>query len=150
MATIKERVKNYYWGEDEFFDESFNSCIKTTSAKREMVEHTCDVEKDDLFGNIDSVIEYLKSLKLQGYVEIDERWSGYEDNYFVGVKNEEETDDEYYSRLGKIVSKYSMDIRKRKEEEARKNKRIKELEEELYKLKNNYGNNKKLHIAGTK
>ena len=136
MATIKEQVKDYYCGEDEFFNEAFDSFIKTAPTKRQVVKHTCHIKSDDLFGNIDKVIKYLESLKSQGYVEIEERWSGYEDNYFVGIKNEEETDEEYYGRLGEIVSEYSMCIKKREEEKTRKNKRIKELEDELRKLKN--------------
>ena len=135
MATLKENVLEYYSGDDEYFDEAFDGVMKTAPSKRMTVPHTCDIEKKDLFCNIDNVIEYLKSLKSQGYVEIEEKWSGYEDNYFVAIKYEEETDNEYYRRLGELTSDYSEDIADREEEKKRKNKRIKELEEELRKLK---------------
>lgn len=136
MRTIKENVNDYYGGEDEFFNEAFVSVINTAPTKRQIVEHTCDIDKHDLFGNIDGVIEYLKSLKTQGYTIVEERWSGYENNYFVGIKKEEETDEEYYKRLGEMVTEYSEEIAKREEEEMKKKKRIKELEEELRKIRN--------------
>lgn len=135
MATLKENVFEYYYGDDEYFDEAFDGVMKTAPTKRMVVPQTCYIEKKDLFGNIDNVIEYLKSLKSQGYVEIEEKWSGYEDNYFVAIKYEEETDNEYYGRLGRLTSDYSKGIATREEEKKRKNKRIKELKEELRKLK---------------
>lgn len=133
--TLKENVRDYYCGEEEYFDEAFDYVMKTARTFRIKVEHTCDIDNDDLFDGIDKVIEYLKGLKSKGYTRIEERWSGYEDNYFVAIKNEEEDDNEYYRRLAKLTDSASNVIEERESEKAEKEKRIKELEAELKKLK---------------
>lgn len=132
---LKKEVRDYFYGEEEFFDEAYESVMSTMPTNRLMVEHTCDVDKDDLFDGIDKSIVFLKKLKEKGYTRIEERWSGYECNYFVAVKKELETDEEYYHRIATLVAEESEAIERREAQRSAAKKRIKELEDELKKLK---------------
>lgn len=133
--TLKEEVRDYYYGEEEYFDEAFDHAMKTAPTNRQYVEHTCDIDTDDLFDGIDRVIEKLKSLKARGYTRIEQRWSGYEDNYFVAIITELENDSEYCRRLAKLTICASENIARREYKKAENKKRIKELEDELKRLK---------------
>ena len=87
--------------------------------------HEITIDKDDLFGDIDKMICYLKQLKENGFDTIEEEWSGYEDNYFVALKhNDIETDEEYYKRLAKEVDYI---IFKEQEEARRREKKLNEI-----------------------
>ncbi len=133
--VLKKEVRDYYYGEDEYFDEAFDNVMKTAQTYRIEVEHTLDIDNDDLFDGIDNVIAFLNKLKSQGYIRIEERWSGYEDNYFVAIKKEPENDEEYYRRLAVLTNVASEVIGRRESEKAKKNKRIMELEAELKRLR---------------
>lgn len=132
---IKKQVFDWYSEEDKYFDESFETVMNTTHVKRKLVQRTFEIERDKLFGVIDNVVPFLMSLKEKGYVSIEERWSGYENNYFVAVKNGIENDEEYCERLAKMVNTVSKQIEEREKKKGEKEKRIKELEFELRKLK---------------
>lgn len=133
---LKKKVRDYFYGEEEFFDEAYESVMSTMPTNRKMVEHTCDVDKNDLFGDIDKSIALLKKLKEKGYTSIEERWCGYEDNFYEAVKKELETDEEYLRRIVVLVVEESKDIERREEQRSAVKKRIKELEDELKKMKN--------------
>lgn len=135
--SLKKAVKEHYYEEDKFFNKAYNAIIKTEDAKRQIVEHAYAIEEQDLCCNIDKAIKFLQSLKAQGYTEIEQRWLGYEDNYFVAIKKEEETDDEYYIRLGRLVEGYAQHIEQQEDLKLKKENSIKELEEELRQLKMN-------------
>lgn len=132
---LKKEVRDYFSGEVEFFDEAYESVMSTMPTNRKMVEHTCDVDKNDLFGDIDKSIALLKKLKEKGYTSIEERWCGYEDNFYEAVKKELETDEEYYHRIATLVAEESEAIERREAQRSAAKKRIKELEDELKKLK---------------
>ena len=111
---------------------------KNTADKRQIVEHIEDVEKERLFNNIDDVIVYLQTLKSQGYTNLEERWSGYEDNYIVACKNEIETNEEFFKRICKeahtLAETYSRQETEKKKIQAEIKKKQKEIEELKKKL----------------
>ena len=132
---LKKEIFCYYDGEDKFFEEAYDNVMKTHPTARRTVMHTCDVEKDDLFTNIDKAIAFLQKLKKEGYSHIEERWSGYEDNFIIAGKDELETDEEYFRRLAGLVKVESKTIEKREAIRQEARKRISELEGEIRKLK---------------
>lgn len=93
------------------------------------------VGASELFGDIDKMQSFLKELKDEGFSEIEERWCGYEDSYFVAIKYGREGDDEYYGRLQNEINPYMRAIEDNKRQIEKKKKRIAELESEIKKLK---------------
>ena len=103
------------------------------------VDHSKDIKEDLLFCEIDKAIKYLEDLKSQGFQEIRQCWSGYEDNYFVAIKRELETGEEFASRIFKRIREISNELNIKEEEESKRKKRIAELQDELSKLKKEGG-----------
>lgn len=70
--------------------------------KLKVIVATIDVETGCLFGEINAVIAYLSKVrdkyKNGEYIEVNEEWSGYEDNYFQINVTREETDEECLKR----------------------------------------------------
>ena len=79
-----------------------------------LVDRDINADEDKLFDrNMTDVINYLSSYKDYKLIQ---RWSGYESNYFVFSKKEEETEEEIFERLYDIVkSKYSNLLTKKSE-----------------------------------
>ena len=79
-----------------------------------LVDRDINADKDKLFDkNVQDVIDYLSSYKDYTFRQ---RWSGYESNYFVFSKKEEETEEEIFERLYDIVkTKYSNLLTKKSE-----------------------------------
>ena len=111
---------------------------KNINLDRIMVEKESDcLDKDKLFANtIDETLAYINSLKSKGWTSIQEKWSGYEDNYFVACKTVLEDDDDYAKRIGREIlnEEVKKEVRRREQDKA-KQKKIAELEKELKKLK---------------
>ena len=97
-----------------------------------LVDRNVIVDKDKLFDrNVTDVIKYLSSYK---DYELIQRWSGYESNYFVFSKKEEETEEEIFERLYDIVkSKYS-NLLTKKSEIASLNMKKKALQDKIKEL----------------
>lgn len=102
---------------------------------------TIDVERDDLFGDINDVITFLikirNSYKNGEHIEVVEDWSGYEDNYFEIQVTRLETDDECLKREEKEEEEL-LKARKKQDklraEEVKKEKikeQIKQLQKKL-------------------
>lgn len=135
--VIAREVKEYLFN-DEASIEAIADALRyldTTWSitKRYKVNREYNIDAKSLFTDIDTAIEYLNELKRRGYTSIEEKWSGYEDNYFVAIMEEEESDDEYYRRLADEVWKRFKDLENKKK--AFTKKRIKEMEEEIKRLK---------------
>ena len=79
-----------------------------------LVDRDINADKDKLFDkNVQDVIDYLSSYKDYTFRQ---RWSGYESNYFVFSKKEEETEEEVFERLYDIVNnKYCEALTKKSE-----------------------------------
>jgi len=103
--------------------------------RNDSASHEHELDRELLFGDIDMIQKNLKKLKNEGYSEIKELWSGYESNYFVAIKYERETDEEYYGRLQKEIKPYLREIEDNKRQIVNKKKKIAELEKEIQKLK---------------
>lgn len=139
---LEKEIKDRVIASDDFdlIDRVWKKYKETNAIEKETVEHqSSHLDKDKLFADsIDETIAYLQSLKKEGYQYIDEGWSGYEDNYFIAVKEELETDDEFVRRIGTDLNLEvrsekvrQMEIRRMQEEIARKKKEIQELERQI-------------------
>jgi Ran GTPase-activating protein (RanGAP) involved in mRNA processing and transport len=102
---------------------------------------TIDVERDDLFGEINYVISFLTKIKDKysngEYIEVFEDWNGYEDNYFEIRVTREETDEECLNRENaeklaekKEIERQNVIIKERLRKENI-NKQIDELKKQL-------------------
>lgn len=99
---------------------------------------TISVKKDDIFGNLNVVLNYLTNIKNKykngEIVTLEEEWEGYEDNYFQIVVRRKETDREEKARLAKEESEWKEAEEKRKRDFAEQ-KRKAEIQNQIDKLK---------------
>ena len=97
-----------------------------------LVDRDINADEDKLFDrNVTDAIDYLSSYKEHKLIQC---WSGYESNYFVFSKKEEETEEEIFERLYDIVkSKYSKVLTK-KSEIASLNMKKKALQDKIKEL----------------
>jgi len=105
--------------------------------KAKSIKKEADISRDMLFGkSVADTCTYLKSLEAKyGKGTVEEKWSGYEDNYFVYEYDSIEDKDDIYLRLRKVVK--GAVVRKKeimKDEKDRLDK-IARLESELAILK---------------
>ena len=104
-----------------------------TSVKK--IQHSIEIDREKLFGNIDDTIKLLEQLKKDGFTGIEENWIGYEDNEFCAYKIEDETEDELEQRLFNIVQNtvFKLAEDKRKKDELKR--KITDKQKELNELK---------------
>lgn len=102
------------------------------------VQHSIEIDREKLFGNIDDTIKLLEQLKKDGFTGIEENWIGYEDNEFCAYKIEDETEEELEQRLfhtvQNIIFVYEEEERRRdeiKRKIADKQKELNELKKQL-------------------
>lgn len=96
---LDEILQRWCYGNEEYIKPAYEELCKTDALARRKVWHSIYVDKDFIFSGLDSVIDYLQDLKKEGYTCLEEAWDGYESYSINASKYEEETDDEYYSRL---------------------------------------------------
>ena len=96
-----------------------------------------DISRGMLFGKtVADVCTYLESLEAKyGKGMLEEKWSDYEDNYFVYEYDSIEDKDELYSRLRDIVNKAILKEKDRRKAEKERLDKIARLERELAILK---------------
>ena len=122
----------YDWCQETSYEYIAKTLRKINMNKLDTV-HEITISKNNLFGDIDKMICYLKQLKENGFDTIEEEWSGYETNYFVALKHHDiETDEEYYRRLAKEVDYI---ILKEQEESRRREKTLNEINDLKEKIK---------------
>lgn len=110
----------YNWCQETTSYEYIAKTLRKINTNKLDTVHEITISKNELFGDIDKMICYLKQLKENGFDAIEEEWSGYEDNYFVALKHHDiETDEEYYKRLAKEVDYIILNIKKKKKEEKK-------------------------------
>ncbi len=137
----KSELYDEDYGEDWSF-EDVKICMKeyvehngiSVLDKIKDVTRTEHIDEETLFCDIDTAVQNLQKLKAEGWTEIQQKWWGYEDNEFVAVKYNEETDDEYWERLHKDLDGYLIKRDKMKRKIAATEKRISELKKELSNL----------------
>ena len=96
------------------------------------VDRDINADEDKLFDrNMTDVIDYLSSYKEYKLIQ---RWSGYESNYFVFSKKEEETEEEIFERLYDIVKTKYSNLLTKKSEIASLNLKKKALQDKIKEL----------------
>lgn len=97
-----------------------------------LVDRDINADEDKLFDrNVTDVIDYLSSYKEYKLIQ---RWSGYESNYFVFSKKEEETEEEIFERLYDIVNNKYSKVLTKKSEIASLNLQKKALQDKIREL----------------
>ena len=100
----------------------------------EFEPHTINEEKEEidednlLYRKVSDIIDFLSQYKDKDYI-LEERWWGYEDNYFLFTVDRQETSDEIVAR---ICSKVKSNCRAFLE----KDKQIAEIDKEIRRLQN--------------
>ena len=84
---------------------------------------------------IKTLITFLQKKLSEGFTTVGERWSGYEDNYFVLCKDEMETVEDIVERLHSPISHNIATLMEEEYKKAQNRKRIAELQKEIAKLK---------------
>lgn len=115
----------------------FDQCVKDEDFIPKEIKVEEGLDGHELFGKTpEELCVYFKQLEKRfGVGTFEQKWSGYEDNYFVYEHKGVEDDDSVENRIYKIVIKYVDNKVELREKELAEEKRIKELEAELAKLK---------------
>lgn len=125
----------------KFFDdvvrkiERIGGCYGYALGYRRVTRKEC-LDKELLYSDIDSAIEYLEKIKSEGYTSIDEEWDSYESYDVYAYTESIETVEE---AAGRIVKEYIYpkvrDMAKNEAEVLKKEAEIKRLRDEINKLK---------------
>lgn len=141
-SPIGKKIWNYVFGcaKVKIVEKVYDEFLENEDVEKIIVNHELDLDHDKLFADkIEDSIAYLTKLKDKGYSSVEERWAGYEDNYFVAVKIEKETDDEFALRIAKAIE-LRIEMEVNEEEKQRKiDKQIEELQDKIKKLQNQKG-----------
>lgn len=135
---LYKKIRNWVYASDDFnlINEVWTKLLnnKKINLERIMVEKESDcLDEDKLFANtIDETLAYINSLKKDGWTSIEQKWCGYEDNYFVARKTVLEDDDDYAERVGRVI--LNEEVKKevlRREGNERKKKEVKRLKDKI-------------------
>lgn len=131
---LGEILQRWCYGNEEYIKPAYKELCKTDALARRKIWHSTYVNEDFIFSRIDSVIDYLQELKKEGYTCLEQQWDGY-DNFSIGAsKYEDETDDEYYTRLKDHLHRIIRERIKVETQNKGKAARIAELKAELKRL----------------
>lgn len=134
---IRQWVKNTDWHYPGLGKECTEEFLQsdTDEHERQIVEHTFELDEEEFFDvSIDETIAYLNVLKAKGYEHIEQRWSGYESNYFVACKWEAENDDEYAQRIADLINDLIHKREKEIDEEKERQYKLKDLKKQVEEL----------------
>lgn len=138
--SLKEKLwKEYFKGDEDYDRQSYDKVydnIDISLLKRKTVKHAQTIDKEDIFNKIENVINFLKNAQTEGWITLSEEWSGYETNYIVLSKYELEDDYEYIWRTYRLIKQKFDDFNKAEELKQKRLLKIKQLENEIKKLKN--------------
>lgn len=102
--------------------------------RRKVTRKKC-LDKELLYSDIDSAIEYLRGVKSEGYGTIDEEWDSYESYDVYAYRDEMETVDEAAERIfNNYIYPTINDLAEREAVINKKKAEIKRLTEEINKL----------------
>lgn len=125
----------------KFFDdvvrriEKLNGCYNYALGYRRVTRNKC-LDKELLYNDIDTAIEYLKTIKSEGYTSIDEEWDSYETYDVYAYKESTETIEEAAERIVKeYIYPKVCEMEKNDAEVLKKEAEIKRLKDEINKLK---------------
>ena len=97
-----------------------------------LVDRDINADENMLFDkNVTDVINYLSFYKDYKLIQC---WSGYESNYFVFSKKEEETEEEIFERVYDIVNNKYSEVLTKKSEIASLNMKKKALQDKIAEL----------------
>ena len=116
-------------------DKALSRIAKNNSSElvRLRVNRDEEIKESKLFDvSINDAIKYLKTF--DGNLILEQRWSGYEDNYFVATKADVENNEEYVYRLSRVIARELNKMRKEEKELARKREELSRLKSEITKL----------------
>lgn len=110
--------------------------ISNEAFEPQIIERKIEADASKLFDcNIEDVITYLSSYK---DCKLWEEWSGYEDNYFVFIKKDKETEDEVIIRLRDYVETECKNLSRQRSTKLQIKKKKEELQKEIDKLNKMY------------
>jgi hypothetical protein len=125
----------------KFFDdvvrkiEKLNGCYNYALGYRRVTRKKC-LDTELLYNDIDTAIEYLKTIKSEGYTSIDDEWDSYESYDIYAYKESVETIEEAAERIFKeYIYPKVCDMEKNEDEVLKKKAEIKRLQAEIDKLK---------------
>lgn len=124
-----------------FFDDAVKETERISDAYgyqlycRSVTRKEC-IDKELLYNDIDTAIEYLEKIKSEGYTSIDEEWDSYESYDVYAYKDGIETVGEAAERIVKeYIYPKVRDMAKRDKEIRMKEDEIKRISEEINRLK---------------
>lgn len=124
-----------------FFDDAVKETERISDAYgyqlhcRSVTRKEC-IDKELLYNDIDTAIEYLEKIKSEGYTSIDEEWDSYESYDVYAYKKGVETVEEAAERIFKnYIYPKVRDMAKRDNEIRKKEEEIKRISEEINRLK---------------
>lgn len=124
-----------------FFDdavrriEKLSECYNYALGCRRITRKEC-IDKELLYTDIDTAIEYLKKIKSEGYTSIDEEWDSYESYDVYAYKESVETIEEAAERIVKeYIYPKVRDMAERDKEIRMKEDEIKRISKEINRLK---------------
>ena len=100
----------------------------------EFEPHTINEEKEEvdkdmiLYRKVSDIIDFLSQYKDKDYI-LEERWWGYENNYFLFTVDRQETSDEIVARICSKVESNCRDF-------LEKEKQVAEIDKEIRRLQN--------------
>ena len=151
---ILEYIRNNYVAKDsryyglyiddnnaKFFDDAVRKTEELSEGYnyslgyRRITRKKC-LDKELLYNDIDTAIEYLKKIKSEGYTSIDEEWDSYESYDVYAYKESTETIEEAAKRIVKeYIYPKVRDMAKNEDEVLKREAEIKRLKAEINKLK---------------
>lgn len=124
-----------------FFDDAVKETERISDAYgyqlycRPVTRKKC-VDKELLYNDIDTAIEYLKNIKSEGYTSIDEEWDSFESYVVYAYKDGVETVEEAAERIVKeYIYPKVRDMAERDKEIRKKKEEIKRISEGIDRLK---------------
>ena len=132
IKEAKKEILPYFYENLNISDvEKIINKIPEIEYKPQVVKREIDVDTDRLFDKVANVISYLSSYK---DYELCEHWSGYEDNYFVFIKDDYETDDEIIRRIRKNIFNECKVLSEKRKKVLSLNEQKKELQDKITEL----------------
>ena len=132
IKKAKKKILSYFYENLNISDvEKIINKIPEIEYQPQVVQREIRVDTDKLFDKVSNVINYLSSYK--NYT-LHERWDGYEDNYFVFIKDGYETDDEIICRMSKDIFNKCKALSEKRRETLFLKEQKKELQDKITKL----------------
>lgn len=132
IKKAKKKILYYFYENLNISDvEKIINKIPNIEYQPQVVQREIRVDTDKLFDKVSNVINFLSSYK--NYT-LCERWDGYEDNYFVFIKDGYETDNEIIRRMSKDIFNKCKALSEKRRETLFLKEQKKEVQDKITKL----------------